>query len=134
MVALGVPLGELTLRDLASAKRANADTVAAKKETKTHRNALFDRVFRSPSEITFVRNRMLYARAALNAKGGVRWGLRHIRMYYFLYYHPISAIFFHFYLPTDSLALIIYLSLPLNLCSYCSYAFLLYYCQKSATT
>jgi telomerase reverse transcriptase len=34
---------------------------------------------RSPSAITFVRNRMLYAKAALNAKGGVRFGLRHIR-------------------------------------------------------
>jgi hypothetical protein len=36
-------------------------------------------VSRSPNEITFVRNRMLYARAALNAHGGVRFGLRHIR-------------------------------------------------------
>jgi hypothetical protein len=34
---------------------------------------------RTPNTITFVRNRMLYARAALNAKGGVRFGMRHIR-------------------------------------------------------
>lgn len=34
-----------------------------------------------PSEITFVRSRMLYARAALNARGLVHFGLRHIRMY-----------------------------------------------------
>lgn len=34
---------------------------------------------RSPSGINFVRNRMMYARAALNAQGGVRFGLRHIR-------------------------------------------------------
>ncbi|KAF2440997.1 hypothetical protein P171DRAFT_86698 [Karstenula rhodostoma CBS 690.94] len=34
---------------------------------------------RTPNAITFVRNRMLYARAALNAKGGVRFGMRHIR-------------------------------------------------------
>ncbi|KAI0136574.1 hypothetical protein BJ170DRAFT_18292 [Xylariales sp. AK1849] len=33
---------------------------------------------RSPTEITFVRNRMLYARAALNARGLVQFGLRHI--------------------------------------------------------
>lgn len=33
----------------------------------------------SPGSITFVRNRMLYARAALNAKGKVTFGLRHIR-------------------------------------------------------
>jgi telomerase reverse transcriptase len=34
---------------------------------------------RSASTITFVRSRMLYAKAALNAKGGVRFGMRHIR-------------------------------------------------------
>jgi len=34
---------------------------------------------RSPSEITFVRTRMFYARAALNARGRVHFGLRHIR-------------------------------------------------------
>lgn len=34
---------------------------------------------KSPSAITFVRNRMFYARAVLNAKGKVRFGLRHIR-------------------------------------------------------
>jgi telomerase reverse transcriptase len=34
---------------------------------------------RSPSAVTFVRSRMLYAKAALNAKGGVRFGMRHIR-------------------------------------------------------
>ncbi|WQF78234.1 hypothetical protein CDEST_03248 [Colletotrichum destructivum] len=33
---------------------------------------------RLPSEITFVRNRMLYARAALTTKGTVHHGLRHI--------------------------------------------------------
>lgn len=31
------------------------------------------------SEIIFVRNRMLYARASLNAHGVVHFGLRHIR-------------------------------------------------------
>lgn len=34
---------------------------------------------RTPGTITFVRARMLYAKAALNAKGGVRFGMRHIR-------------------------------------------------------
>lgn len=34
-----------------------------------------------PSEISFVRSRMLYAKAALNARGLVRFGLRHIRMW-----------------------------------------------------
>jgi len=34
---------------------------------------------RSPVAITFVRHRMFYARAALNAKAKVTFGLRHIR-------------------------------------------------------
>ncbi|KAK1782090.1 Telomerase ribonucleoprotein complex RNA binding domain-containing protein [Copromyces sp. CBS 386.78] len=34
----------------------------------------------TPSEITFARNRMLYARAALNARGSVHFGLRHIHV------------------------------------------------------
>jgi telomerase reverse transcriptase len=42
---------------------------------------------RSPSAITFVRSRMLYAKAALNAKGGVRFGMRHIRRAF-----PISGL------------------------------------------
>jgi telomerase reverse transcriptase len=36
---------------------------------------------KSASAITFVRSRMLYAKAALNAKGGVRFGMRHIRWF-----------------------------------------------------
>jgi hypothetical protein len=36
-------------------------------------------IVNTPARITFVRNRMLYARAALNAKGTIRFGLRHIR-------------------------------------------------------
>lgn len=34
---------------------------------------------RTPFEIAFVRSRMFYAKAALNAKGGIRFGMRHIR-------------------------------------------------------
>ena len=36
-------------------------------------------VLHNPAEINFVRNRMLYAKAALNAKGEVQFGFRHIR-------------------------------------------------------
>ncbi|KAF9878997.1 putative telomerase reverse transcriptase [Colletotrichum karsti] len=35
---------------------------------------------RSPSEISFMRNRMLYARAALTGRGTVHYGLRHIHV------------------------------------------------------
>lgn len=34
---------------------------------------------RSPADISFVRSRILYARAALTAKGNIQPGLRHIR-------------------------------------------------------
>lgn len=34
---------------------------------------------RTPNNIAFVRSRMMYAKAALNAKGGIRFGMRHIR-------------------------------------------------------
>ena len=46
------------------------------------RNRIPAKDLHSPSAITFVRSRMLYARAALNAKGKVRFGLRHIRRWY----------------------------------------------------
>ena len=36
-------------------------------------------IHKNPAAIIFVRNRMFYARAALNAKGRVTFGLRHIR-------------------------------------------------------
>lgn len=34
---------------------------------------------RTPCKIAFVRSRMFYAKAAVNAKGGIRFGMRHIR-------------------------------------------------------
>lgn len=43
-----------------------------------HELATFER---KPSDIVFVRSRMLYARAALNARGLVHFGLRHIRKF-----------------------------------------------------
>ena len=51
--------------------KAFEPTIQQSKELITKRRKL--------STITFVRSRMLYARAALNAKGGVRFGMRHIR-------------------------------------------------------
>jgi telomerase reverse transcriptase len=38
-------------------------------------------IVQTPGNIIFVRRRMLYARAGLNAKGEVRLGLKHIRMF-----------------------------------------------------
>lgn len=38
-----------------------------------------DNVLHKPNSIIFVRRRMLYARPMLNARGEVRFGLKHIR-------------------------------------------------------
>lgn len=71
----GIPISELqpvpTLDNIPAAVPGNLFTTK-KPSSLTSEN-------RMPNAITFVRNRMLYARAALNAKGGVRFGMRHIR-------------------------------------------------------
>lgn len=71
----GVPLSEL--KPLAA---SGVPPIVSSKENSAHRKprALVSEN-RTPSAIRFVRNRILYARAALNAKGGVRFGMRHIR-------------------------------------------------------
>ena len=65
LMGVGVPLVELQnpVGQKALRKRANAAR----------------QPIHSPGDIVFVRRRMFYARAALNAKGLVRFGLRHIR-------------------------------------------------------
>jgi hypothetical protein len=73
----GLPVSEVQPDSVVSNSVANANTkpwVAAKS---SHLNS----EDRAPGSITFVRSRMLYAKAALNAKGGVRFGLRHIRAF-----------------------------------------------------
>ncbi|KAB5579961.1 hypothetical protein GE09DRAFT_420893 [Coniochaeta sp. 2T2.1] len=67
----GIPVSDLDYPDTQLADAAQAST--AKKGKRQAETA------RTPSEITFVRSRMLYARAALNARGLVHFGLRHIR-------------------------------------------------------
>ncbi len=64
----GIPVSELELLSQAGNKESSStsDTATANVELR-------------PSEIPFVRSRMLYARAALNARGLVHFGLRHIR-------------------------------------------------------
>ncbi|KAI2468812.1 hypothetical protein F4781DRAFT_251638 [Annulohypoxylon bovei var. microspora] len=53
--------------------------VEARSREKTGEQLMNDSA-KTPSEIVFVRNRMLYARAALNARGVVHFGLRHIHV------------------------------------------------------
>ncbi|KAI9871385.1 MAG: hypothetical protein M1830_002966, partial [Pleopsidium flavum] len=74
----GIPLTELQVLQKPSANATVAEkprscfgTTAPKGSASNERHL--------PGNITFVRNRMLHARATLNAKGEVRFGLRHIR-------------------------------------------------------
>ncbi|KAL0475706.1 Telomerase ribonucleoprotein complex RNA binding domain-containing protein, partial [Neurospora intermedia] len=69
----GIPVSELQPRSLGT-------DFAARKDLKGIGGAGGENQKLSPSEITFARNRMLYARAALNAKGLVHFGLRHIHV------------------------------------------------------
>ena len=48
---------------------------------------------KTPTTITFVRKRIFYARAALNAKGRVTFGLRHIRESTSVKVFPILTFF-----------------------------------------
>lgn len=67
----GIPVSDLDYRPVPSTEAAPASVANQGKQR--------PETGRSPSEITFVRSRMLYARAALNARGLVHFGLRHIR-------------------------------------------------------
>lgn len=78
LTALGVPLSELS-----PLRHAADDTNRLKTEAKlgsTDAATDMAKAVRKNSSITFARFRMLYARATSNAKGGVKFGLRHIRM------------------------------------------------------
>lgn len=66
----GFPLSELKPETAAP-----NDAIAAKKSVGAENEV------RQPGSISFVRSRMFYARAVLNGKTGVRFGLRHIRTY-----------------------------------------------------
>ncbi|KAF4614304.1 hypothetical protein G7Y89_g15433 [Cudoniella acicularis] len=66
----GIPMGELQTCSPLNQKILPGSLLKSIGESQTAK---------APSNIAFVRNRMLYARAALNAQGGVRFGLRHIR-------------------------------------------------------
>ena len=64
LTRIGIPLADLPLRSTVVAKPVIPNT---------------SHTLRSPASINFVRNRMMYARAALNARREVSFGLRHIR-------------------------------------------------------
>ncbi|KGY14464.1 hypothetical protein PABG_12677 [Paracoccidioides brasiliensis Pb03] len=65
----GIPLSELNALDLKTCKMAKGATDMD--------TAPVEDSFHSPANIIFVRSRMLYARAAVDNKGRVKFGLRH---------------------------------------------------------
>ena len=78
----GVPLTELQPLEAPKYRNLTA-TSMLQQATASCRNPLpggdTDAISRSAASIRFVRNRTFYSRAALNAKGRVTFGLRHIR-------------------------------------------------------
>ena len=73
----GIPLTDMHPLQLASKGHSLTSTLI--KENPSKKRAGIERpVVNSPASITLVRSRMLYARPALNAKGNVTFGLRHI--------------------------------------------------------
>ncbi|KAL9124591.1 MAG: hypothetical protein Q9217_006090 [Psora testacea] len=75
----GTPLTDLRPLTNAAPVENQLGTIRLTKSTTTRRLAKDEQsVLNSPAAITFVRSRMLYARPALNAKGRVTFGLRHI--------------------------------------------------------
>jgi hypothetical protein len=73
----GVPLSELKSEEAQKNSIAKTEAGAGSVRKPLHLRS----EDRAPGAITFVRSRMLYAKAALNAKGGVRFGMRHIRWF-----------------------------------------------------
>ncbi|EFQ29316.1 telomerase reverse transcriptase [Colletotrichum graminicola M1.001] len=68
----GIPLSETGVSVVADQNKTNRPRRGHKPVDAVHEQL--------PSEITFIRNRILYARAALTAKGTVQYGLRHIHV------------------------------------------------------
>lgn len=73
----GLPVSDVRPDSVVINPPSNANT---KSDTPT-KSSYLNSENRAPGSITFVRSRMLYAKAALNAKGSVRFGLRHIRVF-----------------------------------------------------
>jgi telomerase reverse transcriptase len=72
LTAIGIPLGDLELNPAVCTSVPMTDAARRHKSVTVPSASL-------PGSIVFVRNRILYARPALNKKGRVRFGLRHIR-------------------------------------------------------
>lgn len=87
----GLPLGDLQILPGPAFRAPDCQTSEVKSGSNITEKQKLE-ALRTPTHITFVRNRMMYARAALNAQGGVRFGLRHIRKCTLLeYFHFLEC-------------------------------------------
>ncbi|KAL6709686.1 Telomerase reverse transcriptase [Coniothyrium glycines] len=72
----GLPISDVTATHAPQNSTTGKETVPAVKS----KPVALHSALRTPGAITFVRSRVLYAKAALNAKGGIRFGMRHIHV------------------------------------------------------
>lgn len=79
LIHSGIPLSELHVFEKPASPVLSHTEKAAPAKPRTLALAEPSTDLNTPGAITLVRNRMFYARAALNARGEVRFGLRHIR-------------------------------------------------------
>lgn len=79
VVCIGTPLTELQRIPIPPTKVRPPMKPSTELQNKNMVRSDGEQSSDSPGTILFVRNRMFYARAALNAKGKVRFGLCHIR-------------------------------------------------------
>ena len=76
---LGTPLNELQIRTGPDTVQCFSKAQLTRHGGRVRAGKSTAKAGRNPSSIHFVRNRTFYARAALNARGRVTFGLRHIR-------------------------------------------------------
>lgn len=79
-MSIGTPLTELQPRSvIGSFRKPQEPKPSANFQPLSNPASILRKALKSSAAIIFVRNRMFYARAALNAKGKVQFGFRHIR-------------------------------------------------------
>lgn len=76
---VGTPLTDLKPNKRPGIVDLDSDQKLAKNAEPSRIERPVFKATRKPAAIFFVRNRMFFARAAFNAKGGMTFGLRHIR-------------------------------------------------------
>ena len=79
MRLLGTPLSELPTLDVKHTYSHVAAATGPGARSNGFQKA--QKVLHTPSDVSFIRSRIMHARPALNTNGEVHFGLRHIREY-----------------------------------------------------